>query len=833
MNVAAVAQLQQHAQIQLQAGNLQHAAALLQQVLQIQRNNAPALSTLSGIAFAHGDTEAALGLAREAVRHAPKSADCLASLGRALRAAGQAEEAVSTYRRVLKIDPARADIQVSLAIALRALGRRDEAEAACRRATALAPGMAEAHHNLGNLLLAGGRGDEAETCYRRALELNPRLAEAWFELGNGAARAGDDAAAERCYLSAVEVRADYGRCWLHLARCRLRLVDAAGALEALRRAAALLPTEPEAHFELARVALAHGSHDESVLASRRALALQPEAAHGLVNLSLALRETGAREEAQACAERAMELDDALPMAWFALANLRLDAGNNSGAVEAYQRAIALEPAPGLAVFHTNLSNAYQRAGLPLRALEQAQRALERDATVAETHGNLGALHLALGDPVRAARHHLDGLARKPDSAIIRSNLCMVANHDEADDPARVLEAHRRHFGTLAERVERLPPRPSDGAAQRRLRVGYVSGDLRSHSVAFFLEPVLAAHDREGFEWFAYSTHARADAVTQRLRAKVDHWVEAAALDDAALAARVRADGIDILVDLAGHTGEHRLLAFARKPAPVQMSWLGYLSTTGVSAVDWRITDARVDPPGYEAFQVERPLRLPGCYVCYGAPAHAPAVAPLPQGPPVFASFNSLSKLGEGIVALWARLLREVPDARLLLKTRALVDPDVQALVRSRFAAHGIDPARLELCGWALTGEEHLATYGRVHVALDTWPYNGVTTTCEALWMGVPVVSLTGAAQAARQGLSLLGAVGLGELAVASQDVFVARAAQLVADRERLAVLRAGLRGRMTGSPLCDAPAFARKLESAYRQAWTDHVESAAASTTSA
>jgi predicted O-linked N-acetylglucosamine transferase (SPINDLY family) len=309
-------------------------------------------------------------------------------------------------------------------------------------------------------------------------------------------------------------------------------------------------------------------------------------------------------------------------------------------------------------------------------------------------------------------------------------------------------------------------------------------------------------------------------VTERLKGLVSRWRDVSALSDDAAAATVVEDRIDVLVDLAGHTARNRLALFARRPAPVQVTYLGYATTTGLPAMDYRVTDGWVDPQGFEPHSCERLWRLPSGWLCFPPPPEAPPVAPPPcltAGHTTFGSFNNLAKVGPAVVELWAAVLHRVEGALLLLKNGSLRDPDTCGRVRDRFAAAGVDPTRLELVGMTPTAEAHFALYHRVDIGLDPFPYGGGTTTCEALWMGVPVVTLAGNRSAARFGVSTLSSLGLEGLIGADGDAYVALAAELAADPDRLASLRSTLRDRMAAAPtLCRPDPFTRELEQAYR-----------------
>jgi predicted O-linked N-acetylglucosamine transferase (SPINDLY family) len=395
---------------------------------------------------------------------------------------------------------------------------------------------------------------------------------------------------------------------------------------------------------------------------------------------------------------------------------------------------------------------------------------------------------------------------------------MCLCYDEAVDAPAMIAAHRRWAARHA--PERTAPAFGDYADSYGgggpLRIGYVSPDFRAHSVAYFLDSVFRRHDQDRVTLYCYSDTAMPDAVTARLRGSTAHWHDAYAMSDAALAQRIRADRIQVLVDLAGHTANNRLAVFAQRPAPVQVTWLGYGATTGLPQIDYRLTDARIDPPGTaDAWWTEALYRLPGGSMCYAPPADCPLPDAAEPGPVTFGSFNNLSKINPAVVALWARVLNAVEGARLLLKARQLADPATGERLRRQFESHGVAAARIEFAARTESYHDHMACYGRVDVALDSFPYNGATTTCEALWMGTPVVSLAGGRSVARYGLSLLHAANCAEWAAHGPDEFVAIATGLAGSRPA----RAALRARIAKSTLTDARAVAAGLEDAYDAMW--------------
>lgn len=552
------------------------------------------------------------------------------------------------------------------------------------------------------------------------------------------------------------------------------------------------PLHPAAWLGLGVVAHQLGRHEEALAHLTRARDLDTANPAVYLNLGEALRALRRGEAARACAKRALELRPDYPEAHNNLGLVEKEAGHLERAEFHFTRATALRP------------------------------------DFAEAHHNLARTLKVLGRSVEAVNHYRRAVDLRPSELKWANALVFTLHFDpEADDRAlrRELERWQERHAVPLRSSWRPHPNPPDPA--RRLRVGYVSGDFRQHPVAFFLYPLLRAHDSRQVEVFAYADVQRPDAVTAGFRGLVDHWRDVTALSDAELAGQVRADGVDLLVDLSMHAAHSRLRTFARRPAPVQISWLAYPGSTGLAAMDLRLTDARMDPPDEEETPAPpggAPLRLPDAWCCYHPLGETPAVSDLPalrpgsDGALTFGCLNSFAKVNDAVLERWARLLAGVPGSRLLLHAPA--EESVHRRVRARLAeAGGVAGERVEFV--PVQGRtDYLGTYGRIDVGLDPFPFNGMTTTCEAMWQGVPVLTLPGRTPGSRVGASLLGSVGLVELVAASEAESFALARTLAADLPRLASLRGGLRERMATSPLMDAPRFARHVEVAYRAAWT-------------
>jgi predicted O-linked N-acetylglucosamine transferase (SPINDLY family) len=490
------------------------------------------------------------------------------------------------------------------------------------------------------------------------------------------------------------------------------------------------------------------------------------------------------------------------------------------AVAAYQQALALTPDDG--EVHNNLGTAFVGQGKTTEASAAFKRALALDPEYAQAHNNLAGALLGQGELTQATACWKRALTLEPDYVEAHSNLFQCMHYTPAFDADAIFaEARKFNVAHVKPLAARIRPHDNDRAPERRLRIGYVSGSFRQHPVGFFFLPVIVAHDKEQFEVTCYSGVRRPDAITKRFAVHADHWREITGVNDDALAAMIREDGIDILVDLAGHTAGNRLLAFARKPAPVQVTGGGHYDTTGLDVIDYLLSDRFHTPAGSDRYFSEELVRLPNGYVCYGPPDYAPPVTESPvlhRGYITFGCFNNLAKITPQVIELWAEIHRDLPDARMKLQTRELCDAPTREHYRAQFESHGIHGERLEL-------ESHvphrtlLANYSTIDIALDPFPYSGGLTTCEALWMGVPVITLTGNTFAGRHSTSHLSNVGLTRFVTTTPEEYVAVVKDLARDVDRLAEVRRDLRNQMASSPLCDKERYTRDLEAAYRRMW--------------
>ena len=459
--------------------------------------------------------------------------------------------------------------------------------------------------------------------------------------------------------------------------------------------------------------------------------------------------------------------------------------------------------------------------------------------------NKGGQLLSQGMAKEAIDQYQMALVLAPEKPFIQSNYLYALNYQSTPDMEKIFAAHKKfgefHENVAAKSAAVQSPITSNAATstatsaainsainavtteQRLLRIGYVSSDFRHHAVSHFIEPVLAAHDKNKFQLFAYYHHTVVDDMTKRIQSHVSHWRSLVGKSDADIAAMIRADGIDILIDLAGHTATNRLPMFARKPAPLQVTWLGYPNTTGLSTMDYRVTDSFADPPGMtDAFHTEKLHRMPETFSCYSAPADAPAVSPLQAkrtGRVTFGSFNNFAKITAEVITVWSNILKRIPTATLFLKYKDLESVPMTQYIHNQFMTRGVLVSQLRIQGDDASHIEHMARYNNIDIALDPFPYNGTTTTLDALWMGVPVITLAGASHVGRVGVSQMSNLGLQELIAKNQDDYVNIAVELAGNIEKLSALRAGMRERMLSSPLMNVQRFTRNLEQGYEQMW--------------
>jgi len=646
---------------------------------------------------------------------------------------------------------------------------------------------AENFRKIGDNLFSQGKVADAILNYKEALKYNPGYAEVYNNLGIALKHQNQLDEAVLYYRKALESKPHYAIACNNLAT-------------ALRE---------------------QGNLGEAKRFYQKALNLNPDFAEAFNNLGNVLMELGQLEEAILKFQKALQIKADYAEAYNNLGNALQEKKDYSAAIHCYQKAIKFNPQYHKAI--NNLGTACQRQGRLNQAIVCYRKALELKPGYYEAYNNAGNALVEFGKIPESIEAYSKVLEMDPSHAVAKSNLLLSLQYQSGLDTSVHFAAAKKWWQQHASFYYKPESIENHVARRKRLKIGYISPDFRQHSVSFFFLPLLQHHDRSVVEVFCYSTVKSPDYMTYKIKGLSDHWRSIPGLADRTVADRVRQDGIDILVDLAGHTADNRLLVFAHKPAPVQVTWLGYPGTTGMPVIDYRLTDEIADPPGdADRYHSETLLRLPQGFLCYGPPEDAPAVGGLParkEGRITFGSFNNLPKINPEVIGVWSRLLQQVPGSRLLLKSKQFADGQVRQRFLDLFSGCGVAGERITLLPRVSSTAGHLALYHQVDIALDPFPYNGTTTTCEALWMGVPVITLRGDRHAGRVGASILTRMGLEEMVAESPDQYIEIGIKFANDKDVLENLRSGMRPRMQSSSLCDGRSFARIMENTFQKSW--------------
>jgi predicted O-linked N-acetylglucosamine transferase (SPINDLY family) len=767
----------------LQTGRTNAAVELLDRAVTSAPASADAHCNRATALFAAGRTDDAIAAWRRAIELRPDFSDAHFNLGNALLQSGKGRDAVSAYTAALALKPDDGELRTTLLRALLDLGSLDEALALAAAGSAPLPVEAvESLTKLGNALMQQRRYDLAVAVYTRALQLNPEAIHTLNNLGGAYRELGklDEAAA--AFRSAIRLEPNFAEFYSNLGVTFAEQGKLDEAVSSLMTALQLDAANARAHGNLGVALTRQGQLDGAIRHCQRAVELQPDNPDARNNLAAAQADAGLLDDALNNWSKAVELKPDYPDAFDGLGYVLTLKGRLDDAVAAYERAIQLKP--DYVAAHNNLGNAYKDRGELGQAMASFQRALDL----------------------------------KADDPTFRSNQLFLMHFDPAQDSQTIYAAHRqwneRYAAPLAPAIR---PHLRDRTTQRRVRVGYVSPDLREHPIGRFLCPLLESHNREHFEVFCYSNVLAPDGLTAHLRAHTEHWRSIVGHTDDTVADLIRQDRIDILVDLSLHTGHNRLMVFARKPAPIQVTYLAYCSTSGMDAIDFRLSDPFFDPPDVDSScYSEQTIRLPETYWCYkpfDEPTDVVQPPVIKNGYVTFGCFNNFCKVTRPMLETWCQLLHSLDGSRLILHAK---DGTHRARVRELLASRGVDPERLTFIGY-VKAADYFQLYNHIDIALDTFPFNGGTTTCDALHMGVPVISMAGRTAVSRAGLSVLSNVGLAELVADTPEQLETITLGVAQDTTRLANLRSTLRDRLRQSPLMNPARFALGVESAYRR----------------
>jgi len=738
-----------------ETGQLEQAMQRYDEAVRLAPDLARGHMNRGNILLATNDAEGALVAYMTAVKLEPDYAAAHYNLGHAHLQLNHQEEAQTAYKKAILLKEDFVDAHVALGCVLEDLEALEESAGSYRKALAIAPNYAEVHGNLGNILNKLGQLDAAAASYSKALAINPALLDIQLKLGQTLKTLNHNDAAIACFCAVLKQA----------------------------------PQNSDAHFSLGMTFKELGQLDKAAESLRLAVANDFSNPEKHINLGDILGELGHPDNAIACYEQALKIKPDHAVAHSNLGNIRLASGSFDDAMARYQQAIDIQP------------------------------------DFAAAHNNLGATLLILGYPIEALASTRRALELLPDLAAAQSNIVFIENSIALKSPSLLLDEAKKYGEIVARKAQAFATWENEPNADRNLRIGFVSGDLRDHPVGHFVEGVLRSLTSSAgnrLEIHAYTTFNCSDHLSQRIKACCHGWNTAAHVSDEVLANKIRGDKIDILIDLSGHTAHNRLSVFAWKPAPIQVTWLGYLATTGVNAIDYLIADAWTLPDTEECNFTEKIWRLPQSYLCFTQPQSGTTVSLLPaleNGYVTFGCFNNLTKISDEVIALWARILTEIPNSRLILKAKQFSQESIRQKINERFAIHGIGAERLTLMG-QVARDEYLAPYQQIDIALDPFPYPGITTTVESLWMGVPVLTLAGNSFLSRQGVGLMMNAGLPEWIANDPDEYATLATKHSSDLNKLSQTRSTLRDRVSNSPIFDSAQFAKNLEGALRGMWT-------------
>jgi predicted O-linked N-acetylglucosamine transferase (SPINDLY family) len=698
-------------------------------------------------------------------------------------------------------------------------GRHTEAETCYREALALEPDYAEAHFKLGNALSGQGRLDEAEACFRHAIALDPDYVKALYNLGNTLKRLGRTNEAEHCYRRVTEIDPSYTNAHNNLGVLLLDQGRHHEATEIYRHILTIQPGDAVAlnNLGLALMGLNQLQDAESVL--QHALVARPDYPEAYNNLGIVLKEQGRFAAAEAYFRSALNLRHDYAEAFNNLGTTLKAQGHLDAAETAYRRALQINPTH--ADTYTNLAISLQDRGRLHEAEQTYQQLLKMCPATAQTYHNIGVVLGAQGRSIEAIQNYRQAAVLNPEFSEAQANLVFCLNYSDAESAASRLEEAKKYGRSNSTKAGVRYSRWSCPAISQRLRIGLVSGDLRAHVASLFLESFLHHLDTSRIELIAYPTCQDTDEISDRIRSHCVSWQPIGELSDQAAASLIHDDAINILIDLSGYTSGNRLPVFTYKPAPVQVSWLGYFATTGVEEIDYVLADETGVPQSEQAHFSEKIWYLPDTRLCFSQPQLDVPVRTLPAldgNEFTFGCFQNLSKVNGGVLRVWKQVLAALPRSRLRFQHNQLSTSHGKDYLLQCLKNAGISQNRVVLCG-GLSYDKYLAAHAEVDIILDTFPYTGGTTTCEALWMGVPTLTLSGSTMLKRQGSSLLTAAGLSDWIAHNEEDYIAKAVRFAGDIDTLAGLRSQLRQKVVASPLFDGLRFAQNFENALHSMW--------------
>jgi len=798
------------------------AISFLEKAIDTAPSNPELLNAFGDVYQLMEQYETAKGYYQDAITLSPDFFEAHNNLGNVFQDLGQLDNAIVCHKQAITLNPEYAKAHNNLGNAYLETGETIDASRCYEQAIDIKPDYPEAYNNLGLTFLTQGRLDEAITNFKQALSLKPDFAMAYNYLGDAYQELGQFEESITHFKQAVSLAPDHTGIHYNLGIVFQEIGQLEEAVSCYKKALSLNHDYTEVHNRLGTTYLDLGLLDEAMSYFKQALSLEPEHPEIHYNLGFVFQKMGQLGQAKSCYEKALLLKPDYAEAHNKLGYILMIQDRMEESIGQFELALSVKP--DFADARYNLGNVLTILARLEEAFTHYKQAISIKPDFPEPYNNLGNALKDFGQLDEAISHYEKALTLNPNYAVVHSNLLYTLSYKHDIGSQELFDAHLRwahqHALPLTKSIE---THTNDARSDRCLRIGYLSPDFRVHSVAFFIMPILANHNRDKFKTIAYFDHTVDDNMTRRLQTEFDTWHNIANMSDEQVVKLIREDGIDILIDLTGHTSNNRMCVFALKPTPVQVTYLGYSTTTGLPTMDFRLTDTWTDPPGEtERYHTEELVRLPHVFLCYQPPLDCPEIRNLPAENSeyiTFGSFNNATKINQKVVSVWARCMQSIPESHLILKASQFNNASIRHNFQSLFEECGISPERIEFINWTTSVSDHMDLYNKIDIALDTFPYNGTTTTCEALWMGVPVITLSGVVHQARVGGSILTDIGFPQFIANTHDAFVEKTVDLANDLVTLKAVRNELRDKMRLAPLTNAKQFTQTLENAYREMW--------------
>jgi protein O-GlcNAc transferase len=781
-------------------------------------------SKKDGIAalYLAGKGELAEKLCRKYIEQYAESDELLNLLGASLLLQHKYVEAIDTYNHALELFPQFTEGYINRANGKRSLGKLKGALADYNKAIKLDPNHVEALSNRGGLFQKLGQYAEAIEDYENALKLNNQLIDARFNLGNTLMEQGRFIEAIEHFKKAIEIDPKYSPAYSNCAYCLKQIGDFTSAIEKYTVAIKLEPNLSINYCGRGEIYCDERNYEQSIADFNKAILLDPEFARAYNGLGKALHHQGQLSEATTQLKKAIEIEPDYAIAYNNLGAVLTENREIEGALEAFNKVISQQP--DLPQPYNNLGNLLRELGLFTEAIVNFDKAIQLNSSYAEAFNNRGSSLQSLGRLSEAIDSYNQAIELTEFYPMAYSNLLTTLNYSQDKELKKPIVIAQEFGLQVTRRVKKAYSDYERVGSDKKLKIGFVSGDLRSHPVGYFLEDILPIFENSKFDIVAYPTKPRFDDLSAKLKSCFSSWTPIYGMDDESAAKQIKKDNVQILIDLSGHTAGNRLPMFAYRPAPLQITWLGYFATTGVKEIDYLIGDPFMTPEEMESMFTEKIICLEQTRWCFSPPKHKITIASTPalkSGFITFGCFNNLTKINDRVLSVWSKILRAIPNSRLLLKNSQFRDEHNIAKILKRLEDFGIRNEQTEVEG-PDNREAYLKSYNRVDIALDPFPFTGGATSAEALWMGVPLITLLGSSMVSRQGVSILTNAGLEDWIASSEEEYIDKAILFSSDIKKLEALRKSLRQKLLSSPLFDANKFVSNFEKSLIRVWQEH-----------